>query len=81
MQPQSRDDRRPCDGAAPGETHRSPGAGASRRALAKLHRDEAGQGLSEYAVMIGVIAGLVVLALIFMVEKIKGVLELLDQWL
>ncbi|HEY8470025.1 MAG TPA: hypothetical protein VIL18_10305 [Longimicrobiales bacterium] len=55
--------------------------GAWGRALAKLLGDEAGQGLSEYAVMIGVVAGLVAIALIFMVEKIKGVLEYLDQWL
>lgn len=81
MQPQSRDDRRPSEGAATGETRRPPPAGPSGRPLAKLHGDEAGQGLSEYAVMIGVVAGLVALALIFMVEKIKGVLEYLDRWL
>ena len=81
MQPHSRDDARQSAGAAIGETHHSPRMGAWGRALAKLLGDEAGQGLSEYAVMIGVVAGLVAIALIFMVEKIKGVLEYLDRWL
>jgi hypothetical protein len=81
MQPQRRDDARPSSGAPTGENRQSPRAGASGRALAKLLGDDAGQGLSEYAVMIGVVAGLVAIALIFMVEKIKGVLEYLDRWL
>lgn len=81
MQPQRRDDARPGAGAATEESRQSAGAGAPGRVLPKLLGDEAGQGLSEYAVLIGVVAGLVALALIFMVEKIKGVFEYLDRWL
>jgi pilus assembly protein Flp/PilA len=43
--------------------------------LAKLHRDEDGQGLAEYALILALIAIIAIVALIFLGNQVSSILS------
>jgi pilus assembly protein Flp/PilA len=47
--------------------------------LASLHRDEEGQGLAEYALILALIAIVAIIALIFLGSQVSGILDTVGQ--
>ena len=49
------------------------------RFLAALRRDEEGQGLAEYALILALIAIVAIIALIFLGSQVSGILSTIGQ--
>jgi pilus assembly protein Flp/PilA len=49
------------------------------RLLATLKRDEEGQGLAEYALILALIAIVAIIALIFLGNQVSGILSTIGQ--